>query len=187
MFLTYKNKGKIDWEQLYTYTDEKVMDIDYASEKIQSCKDVLSSDVAPLWQTACHHQNSNQIFLESIKKLQGKNHILDDFIMAEEHYQKIESTINPIYDFSQKIGNPVRRQDWLHSDEYDTMPNIALYRGLETPPTPDVYEVVQKIVENQTSKEVLQAKRMSDPIKKKDAKDNQDAVKELLEKTSSRF
>lgn len=122
------NTKNIDWNKVYTYTTQKMLEMDYTPAKINEAKKILEQQLYPFWEK----EKNNQKFLTQIIPLKGKNKILDDFIEGFNYFMTHPARPDKkVEEFYQQLARPKTRSQILHSKIYDDIPNITLYRKLD--------------------------------------------------------
>lgn len=119
--------GKINWNSLYSYTAQKVEEIDYTPLKVDKAKKFLAEKVRPLW----GKETTNKEFFKSIKKIPAADAIFADFYEGFDYFIKHPKTdLQKTEQFYQKLANPTMRTERLFASYNNSIPYIELYRKL---------------------------------------------------------
>ena len=121
--------GQVDWNRLYTYTAQKVLQMDYTPQKVTAAKKLLSDKIVPVWQSE-QAAGNNASFFNQIRKFQGQNEIVDDFLDAFPHTLNHAGDTEKMEQFHQMIANPLYRESRLLSSSFDGISNISAYREM---------------------------------------------------------
>ena len=119
--------GKINWDSLYSYTVQKVEEMDYNPVKVKKAKKFLAEKVSPLW----GKETTNKEFFEAIKKIPKTDAIFSDFYEGFDYFIKHPKTdLQKTEQFYQRLANPVKRTERLFASYNNSIPHIEKYRKL---------------------------------------------------------